>query len=74
VFVLRVAFEPPYDDIAETVGSSAAACRQIFHRAQIRTGSLRATRPAGRRIHQIFSVLNPAKLSRIGTGHVGRAQ
>jgi len=172
VFVLRVAFELPYDDIAETVGLSAAACRQIFHRAHVHlatdrgrfaasneahmrllTAFLQAAqdgdltrlsrmftedvtswtdgggvvRQARRpilgphkvasfwvglfhryavgpttvvdvnghvgvrmeigsqqqlltldlrdgRIHQIFSVLNPAKLSRIGTGHVGRAQ
>jgi len=33
VFVLRAAFELPYDEIAETVGMSAAACRQTFHRA-----------------------------------------
>ncbi|MDT0350096.1 RNA polymerase sigma factor SigJ [Pseudonocardia charpentierae] len=33
VFVLRAAFELPYDEIAETVGLSAAACRQTFHRA-----------------------------------------
>ena len=33
VFVLREAFELPYDDIAEIVGASAAACRQMHHRA-----------------------------------------
>ena len=33
VFVLRAAFELPYDEIAETVGLSAAACRQTYHRA-----------------------------------------
>jgi RNA polymerase sigma-70 factor (ECF subfamily) len=33
VFVLREAFALPYDDIAETVGLTAPACRQIFHRA-----------------------------------------
>ncbi|GAA4574993.1 RNA polymerase sigma-70 factor [Planotetraspora kaengkrachanensis] len=33
VFVLREAFDLPYDDIAEIVGSSAATCRQWHHRA-----------------------------------------
>ena len=33
VFVLREAFELPYEEIAETVGLSAAACRQTYHRA-----------------------------------------
>jgi RNA polymerase sigma-70 factor (ECF subfamily) len=33
VFVLRAAFELPYEEIAETVGLSAAACRQTYHRA-----------------------------------------
>jgi RNA polymerase sigma-70 factor (ECF subfamily) len=34
VFVLREAFELPYDQIAATIGSSTAACRQMFHRAR----------------------------------------
>ncbi len=33
VFVLREAFELPYDDIAEIVGSPAATCRQLHSRA-----------------------------------------
>jgi RNA polymerase sigma-70 factor (ECF subfamily) len=33
VFVLREAFELPYDDIAGIVGSPAATCRQLHHRA-----------------------------------------
>lgn len=32
-FVLRAAFELPYDDIAGIIGSSAATCRQLHHRA-----------------------------------------
>jgi RNA polymerase sigma-70 factor, ECF subfamily len=32
-FVLRAAFELPYEDIAGIVGSSAATCRQLYHRA-----------------------------------------
>jgi RNA polymerase sigma-70 factor (TIGR02957 family) len=34
VFVLREAFDTPYDEIAEAVGKSAAAVRQIAHRAR----------------------------------------
>lgn len=33
VFVLREAFDLPYDDIAEIVGSPAANCRQLHRRA-----------------------------------------
>jgi RNA polymerase sigma-70 factor (ECF subfamily) len=32
-FVLRAAFELPYADIAAIVGSPAATCRQLYHRA-----------------------------------------
>ena len=34
VFVLREVFDTPYDEIAEVVGKSAAAVRQIGHRAR----------------------------------------
>ena len=34
VFLLREIFEYPYETIATIIGKSAAACRQIFHRAQ----------------------------------------
>jgi RNA polymerase sigma-70 factor (ECF subfamily) len=34
VFVLREVFETPYDEIAEAVGKTAAAARQIAHRAR----------------------------------------
>jgi len=34
VFVLREVFDTPYDEIAETVGKSAAAVRQVAHRAR----------------------------------------
>jgi RNA polymerase sigma-70 factor (ECF subfamily) len=34
VFVLREVFDVPYDEIAEAVGKSAAAVRQITHRAR----------------------------------------
>nr|WP_055503662.1 RNA polymerase sigma-70 factor [Nonomuraea pusilla] len=36
VFVLREAFELPYDRIAEIVGSSVANARQLHHRASVR--------------------------------------
>ncbi len=36
VFVLREAFELPYDRIAEIVGSSLANARQLYHRASVR--------------------------------------
>jgi RNA polymerase sigma-70 factor (ECF subfamily) len=34
VFVLREVFDVPYDEIAEAVGKSAAAVRQVAHRAR----------------------------------------
>jgi RNA polymerase sigma factor (sigma-70 family) len=34
VFVLREVFDVPYDEIAEAVGKSPAAVRQIAHRAR----------------------------------------
>jgi RNA polymerase sigma-70 factor, ECF subfamily len=42
VFVLREVFEVPYDEIAKAVGKSAAAVRQIAHRAR---GHVAARRP-----------------------------
>ncbi|MER5785034.1 RNA polymerase sigma factor SigJ [Streptomyces mobaraensis] len=45
VFVLRDAFEMPYEQIAEVVGASAATCRQIHRRA---LGHLTAARPRPR--------------------------
>jgi RNA polymerase sigma-70 factor (TIGR02957 family) len=42
VFVLREVFETPYDEIAEAVGKSPAAVRQIAHRAR---GHVAARRP-----------------------------
>ncbi|MGE5292433.1 MAG: RNA polymerase sigma-70 factor [Micromonosporaceae bacterium] len=46
VFVLREAFDLPYEDIAATVGASPAACRQLHHRARQR---LESGRPRFRR-------------------------
>jgi len=36
VYVLREAFDFSYDDIANHIGKSPVACRQILHRAQLR--------------------------------------
>src|SRR6185369_6407014 len=33
-FLLREVFEYDFDEIAASLGRSAAACRQLFHRAQ----------------------------------------
>ncbi len=41
VFVLREVFETPYDEIAEAVGKSPAAVRQIAHRARDHVASRR---------------------------------
>jgi RNA polymerase sigma-70 factor (ECF subfamily) len=51
VFVLRAAFELPYDDIAETVGMSVAACRQTFHRAHAHLATGRDRFPATGEAH-----------------------
>jgi RNA polymerase sigma-70 factor (TIGR02957 family) len=41
VFVLREVFDLPYDEIAEAVGKSQAAVRQIAHRAQAHVAARR---------------------------------
>lgn len=41
VFVLREVFDTPYDEIASAVGKSAAATRQIAHRARARVSARR---------------------------------
>ena len=41
VFVLREVFDVPYDEIAEAVGKSAAAVRQIAHRARAHVAARR---------------------------------
>jgi RNA polymerase sigma-70 factor (TIGR02957 family) len=49
VFVLRQAFALPFDEIADAVGRSAAACRQLHKRAAAKLGpGLPATQRAGR--------------------------
>ncbi|MET9337700.1 RNA polymerase sigma-70 factor [Nonomuraea sp. NPDC003804] len=41
VFVLREAFDLPYEEIAEIVGASRANCRQMHHRASVRLAESR---------------------------------
>lgn len=45
VFVLREAFALPFDDVAQAVGRSAAACRQLHVRARRRLADLPAPAP-----------------------------
>ncbi len=45
VFVLREVFNAPYDEIAEIVGKSAAAVRQIAHRAREHVAARRPRMP-----------------------------
>jgi RNA polymerase sigma-70 factor (TIGR02957 family) len=45
VFVLREVFETPYDEIAEAVGTSPAAARQIAHRARDHVAARRPRMP-----------------------------
>jgi RNA polymerase sigma-70 factor (TIGR02957 family) len=45
VFVLREVFETPYDEIAEAIGKSSAAVRQIAHRARDHVAARRPRMP-----------------------------
>jgi RNA polymerase sigma-70 factor (ECF subfamily) len=47
VFVLREVFDTPYDEIAEAVGKSPAAVRQIAHRARGHVAARRPRVPVG---------------------------
>ena len=51
VFVLREVFDVPYDEIAEAVGKSSAAVRQISHRAREHVAA-RRPRTGGSRTEQ----------------------
>jgi len=59
VYVLREGFGLSYDEIAQHVSKSAAACRQIFHRAQrIRiTGKPRTILPAAEHLQVVEQFL-----------------
>ncbi|MEN0129929.1 MAG: RNA polymerase sigma-70 factor [Brevundimonas sp.] len=48
VFVLREVFDTPYDEIAEAVGKSSAAVRQIAHRSREHVAARRPLRQVGR--------------------------
>jgi RNA polymerase sigma-70 factor (TIGR02957 family) len=48
VFVLRDVFDMPYDEIAESVGKSEAAVRQIAHRARRHVAARRPRTPVSR--------------------------
>jgi RNA polymerase sigma-70 factor (TIGR02957 family) len=48
VFVLREVFETPYDEIAEAIGKSAAAVRQIARRAREHVAARRPRMPVTR--------------------------
>ncbi len=48
VFVLREVFDLPYDEIAEAVGKSAAAVRQIAHRSRAHVAARRPRTQVGR--------------------------
>ena len=52
VFVLREVFDTPYDEIADAVGKSAAAVRQIGHRAREHVAARRPRMDVGRREQQ----------------------
>jgi len=52
VFVLREVFETPYDEIAEAVGKSPAAVRQIAHRARDHVAARRPRMPVSMTEHQ----------------------
>jgi RNA polymerase sigma-70 factor, ECF subfamily len=52
VFLLREVFDYGYDEVADMVGKSQAACRQIFHRARQHLGDSRARYEASREERQ----------------------
>jgi RNA polymerase sigma-70 factor, ECF subfamily len=51
VFVLREVFDTPYDEIAETVGKSPAAVRQVAHRAREHVAARRPRMQVSRAEH-----------------------
>jgi RNA polymerase sigma-70 factor (ECF subfamily) len=51
VFVLREAFDVPYDQVAEIVGTTPATCRQLHHRAHSRVNRDRSRFPLSREDH-----------------------
>jgi RNA polymerase sigma-70 factor (TIGR02957 family) len=53
VFVLREVFDTPYDEIAEAVGKSAAAVRQVAHRAREHVAARRPRMEVSRTEQQV---------------------
>jgi RNA polymerase sigma-70 factor (ECF subfamily) len=53
VFVLREVFDTPYDEIAEAVGKSAAAVRQVAHRAREHVAARRPRMAVSRTEQQV---------------------
>ncbi|MBY5932118.1 RNA polymerase sigma factor SigJ [Tateyamaria omphalii] len=70
-FVLREAFDASYADIADTLGKSEAACRQLVSRAhrRIAQSAPDLTQPAGKRAAQISGFL-----AAIATGDLDAAK
>ncbi|WP_147106355.1 sigma-70 family RNA polymerase sigma factor [Tateyamaria sp. syn59] len=70
-FVLREAFDASYADIAETLGKSEAACRQLVSRAHRRVAQSAPdlSQPVGKRAAQISGFL-----AAIATGDVDAAK
>jgi len=69
VFVLREAFDVPYPRIAEIIGYSVAACRQLHHRA-----GRRLSAPPGRARASMRGNQDPARDRRIVEGFLAAAE
>jgi RNA polymerase sigma-70 factor (ECF subfamily) len=67
VFVLREVFDTPYDEIAEAVGKSSAAVRQIAHRARAHVAARRprtrvSTTEHERALEQLLAAIHAGDL------------
>lgn len=67
VFVLREVFETPYEEIAEVVGKTPTAVRQIAHRSRAHVAARRPRMPVDRAQHQ---AVVEKLLAAISTGEV----
>jgi DNA-directed RNA polymerase specialized sigma24 family protein len=63
VFVLREVFEMPYGEIAEAIGKSAAAVRQIARRAREHVAARRPRVQVSRSEQQLVSARGPLRPS-----------
>jgi len=50
-FLLREVFDADYDEVAQAIGKSEAACRQIVHRAKAQLRDDRPRQPVSRDLH-----------------------